>query len=543
MRGVRPKPLLVGERQSLPVYGASSAGIILRLIESISELQSYVRELRARGKSLALVPTMGALHEGHESLVRRAKQQCDAVVVSIFVNPKQFNSGEDFATYPRDLQRDAEALRALNVDAILAPREEDIYPPGFDTFVEPGKLAEHLEGAVRPGHFRGVTTIVLKLFNLVQPDLAYFGQKDFQQVQIIRRLVDDLNLSVRLVVCPIVREADGLALSSRNALLSLEAREAAPILHCCLLRGQSLAQAGESCALALLSAMQAVVQEEPRVALDYLALVDPMTLEPVQRVSAGTVALIAARVGSVRLIDNLVFGPPDASQEVLLQLAFSARPVLDATARIPGLEIEALCRRISTCRECAAITSVAIPPREFLAKYLKRDYPDLNSIRVVVIGRDAPMDPDHYLYKHPERPTRFATALYELLGVENFQEFKKACVLTDVLRCHVLSGRLPEKAATYCSRHLRVELKQFPNLQAAVLLGEDAYQQFQRDVLGRRPEEIVPFEDLLQARGWAEEEVSLPMFPAGTLRAIYCYHPTQAYKRSPQIASALPLSP
>jgi pantoate--beta-alanine ligase len=511
----------------------------LRLIESIPELQSYVRELRARGKSLALVPTRGALHEGHHSLVRRAKQQCDAVLVSIFVNPKQFNSGEDFATYPRDLQRDAEALRALNVDAILAPREEDIYPPGFDTFVEPGKLAEQLEGALRPGHFRGVTTIVLKLFNLVQPDLAYFGQKDFQQVQIIRRLVEDLNLSVRLVVCPIVRGADGLALSSRNALLSSEARQAATVLHRCLRLGESLAQGGEVCAEALLSAMRAVLKEEPQVVLDYLALVNPLNLEPAERVSAGTVALIAARAGSIRLIDNLIIGPPDASRESLLQLAFAARPVLDATARIPGLEIEALCRRITTCRECAAISSVAIPPREFLAKYLKRDYADLNSVQVVVIGRDAPMDPDHYLYKHPERPTRFVSDLYALLGVEDFQEFKKSFVLTDVLRCHVLSGLLPEKAATYCSRHLRVELKQFPNLKAVVTLGEDAYQQFQRDVLGRRPEEIIPFESLLQARGWAEEDVRLPIIAGGTLHAIYCYHPTQGYKRSPQIASDL----
>ena len=368
---------------------------------------------------------------------------------------------------------------------LLLP-QEDIYPAGFDTFVEPGKLAAPLEGASRPGHFRGVTTIVLKLFNLVQPDVAYFGQKDFQQVQIIRRLVEDLNLNVRLVICPIVREADGLALSSRNALLSREARQAATVLHRCLRHGETLVQAGEVHAQNLLKAMQAVVEKEPLVALDYLALVNPSQLEPVERVSAGTVALIAARVGSVRLIDNLIFGPPGASPELLLQLAFSARPVIDSGARIPGLETEALCRRIDTCRDCAAISSVMIPPREFLAKYLKRDYPDLNRVRVVVIGRDAPMDPDHYLYKHPDRPTRFATALYALLGVENFQDFKKAFVLTDALRCHVQSEHVPEKALTYCARHLREELKQFPNLQTVVILGEDAYRQFQRDILERQ---------------------------------------------------------
>ena len=211
-----------------------------RLITSLPEVQSYVREVHARGRSLGLVPTMGALHEGHESLIRRAKQQCDTVLVSIFVNPKQFNSRADFANYPRDLASDTEALRAHNVDAVFAPSEEDIYPPGFDTFVEAGSLAAPWEGSSRPGHFRGVATVVLKLFNLAQPDVAYFGQKDFQQIQIIRRLVEDLNLSVRLMICPIVRDAEGLALSSRNALLNSEQRRAAAVLHTCLRRGEKL---------------------------------------------------------------------------------------------------------------------------------------------------------------------------------------------------------------------------------------------------------------------------------------------------------------
>jgi len=511
-----------------------------RLTTSIPELQSYLRELRARGRSLALVPTMGALHEGHQSLIRRAKQQCDAVVVSTFVIPPQFNSAEDLASYPRDLQKDTEALRALNVDGIFAPHLEEIYPLEFATFVEPGKLAAPLEGASRPGYFRGVTTLVLKLFNLAQPDVAYFGQKDFQQVQIIRRLVEDFNLNVRLVICPIVREADGLALSSRNALLSGEARQAATVLYRCLRRGETLVHGGEVHAQNLLPAMQQVVEEEPRVALDYLALVNPAQFDPVERVSAGTVALIAARVGSVRLIDNLIFGPPGASPELLLQLAFSARPVIDSGARIPGLETEALCRRIEACRDCAAFSSVMIPPREFLAKYLKRDYPDLNRVRVVVIGRDAPMDPDQYLYKHTDRPSRFATALYALLGVENFQNFEKAFALTDALRCHVQSAHVPERALAYCARHLREELKQFPQLQAVVILGEDAYRQFQKDVLERHGEAIQPFEQILKPQGWAEEDVRLPFLPAGTLHVIYCYHPTTGYKHSPSIAAALP---
>ncbi len=511
-----------------------------RLITSVPELQSYIRELRAHGRSLALVPTMGALHEGHQSLIRRAKQQCDAVIVSIFVNPIQFGSGEDFASYPRDLQKDAEALRALKVDGIFAPHHEDMYPAGFDTFVEFGKFAAPLEGASRPGHFRGVATIVLKLFNLAQPDVAYFGQKDFQQVQVIRRLVEDLNVNVRLVICPTVREADGLALSSRNVLLTREARQAAPILQRCLRHGETLVQAGEVHAENLLQAMHAVLKEEPLVSLDYLALVNPFGLEPVERVSTGTVALLAARVGSVRLIDNLIFGPPGASPELLLQLAFSARPVIDTGARIPGMETEALCRRIETCRDCAAISCVMIPPREFLAKYLKRDYPDLNRVRVMVIGRDAPMDPDHYLYKRPEQPTRFATALYALLGMESFQDFEKACVLTDALRCHVQSEHVPEKALTYCARHLREELKQFPNLQTVVILGEDAYLQFQRGVLDRHGDEIKPFEEILKREGWAQEDVPFPLLKTGTLRLIYSYHPTMGYRHSPSIARALP---
>jgi len=511
-----------------------------RLITSIPELQRHVREGRARGRSLGLVPTMGALHEGHQSLIRRAKQQCDTVLVSIFINPKQFNSHKDLASYPRDLDRDTEALRAHNVDAVFAPPEDAIYPPGFDTFVKPGKLAVPWEGTSRAGHFRGVATVVLKLFNLVQPDVAYFGQKDFQQVQVIRRMVEDLNLNVRLVICPIVRNAEGLALSSRNALLSSEQRLAATVLHRCLSRGEALVHAGEVCATTLLKAMHEVLAAEPQVALDYLAIVDPIQLTPVDRVRAGTVVLIAARVGPVRLIDNLILGPPGASPDLLLQLAFAARPVIDSGARIPGLETEALCRRIEACRDCAAISSVMIPPREFLAKYLKRDYPDLNRVRVAVIGRDSPMDPDHFLYRYPERPARFATALYALLGVEDYQQFRQAFVLTDALRCHVQSEHLPGKALAYCARHLRDELQQFPNLEGVVVLGDDAYRQFQTEILGRGVEQVRPFEEVLKQEGWAKEDTLVPLLPPRTLRVVYAYHPTMGYKRSPSIAQALP---
>jgi hypothetical protein len=181
-----------------------------------------------------------------------------------------------------------------------------------------------------------------------------------------------------------------------------------------------------------------------------------------------------------------------------------------------------------------------IPPREFLAKYVKREYPDLNRVRVVVIGRDAPMVPDLYFYKQTDHPTRFATALYVLLGVDDFQNFKKAFALTDALRCHVQSAHVPEKAAAYCARHLRDELKQFPNLQTVVTLGEDAYRQFQKDILERPAEEIPSFAEILKPHGWAEEDVRFPLLKTGTLHVIYCYHPTTGYKHSPSIASALP---
>jgi pantoate--beta-alanine ligase len=511
-----------------------------RLITTVAELQSHLRELRAGGGSLGLVPTMGALHEGHHSLIRRAKQQCDAVVVSVFVNPIQFGSSEDLARYPRDLQKDANTLRNLNVDVIFAPDREVIYPSGFDTFVEPGKLAAALEGASRPGHFRGVTTVVLKLFNLVQPEVAYFGQKDFRQVQVIRRLVEDLNLSVRLVVCPIVREGDGLALSSRNTLLSREARQAATVLNRSLRHGEALVHAGEVRAPELLKAMRAMVEEEPRVTLDYLTLVDPSRLEPVERVAAGTVALMAARVDSVRLIDNLIIGPEGTSPDLLLQLAFTASEIINSGARIPGFETEALCRRISTCRDCAALSSVLIPPREFMAKYLKRDCPDLNHVRVMVIGRDAPMNPDRYLYRQPDHPSSFAEAVFKLLGVENFQAFKRSFVLTSALRCHVQSVNAPEKALTYCARHLRDEMKQFPNLQAAVILGKDAYHQFQKEVLERPEEEIKPLDEILKPAGWAVEDVPFPHLKAGTLRLIFTYHPSFEYNPCTSLAEAFP---
>ena len=294
-----------------------------RLFTSTCDVRSYARDVKRRGLSLALVPTMGALHDGHRSLLRRAQRECDAVLVSIFVNPTQFNSPRDFAKYPRDLEKDAEELRELNVDAIFAPHSDEMYPPGFETYIAPGKLTESFEGSARPGHFRGVSTIVLKLFNLVQPDLSYFGQKDFQQGRVIQRMLEDFNLDVRLVICPTVREGDGLAMSSRNALLSPDARHAATALYRSLRHGETLVHAGEVCAERVLNAMTAILDQERPVEVDYLALVDPTYLEPVERVTPGTVALVAARIADTRLIDNLIFGPPGADPEALVRLAFT----------------------------------------------------------------------------------------------------------------------------------------------------------------------------------------------------------------------------
>jgi pantoate--beta-alanine ligase len=272
-------------------------------------MNSFTAAVRSRAKSLALVPTMGALHEGHLSLVRQAKKECDVVVVSIFVNPTQFGPGEDFGRYPRSPEKDLEVLRALKVDAVFAPPSHTVYPPGFATFVDPGPLATVFEGALRPGHFRGVATVVLKLFIIVQPDLAVFGQKDFQQVVVIRRLVEDLNLAVKIVVCPIVREADGLALSSRNVYLNAEDRKAALVLFRSLKQAEEMVRAGEVDAEKLVREMRKTIQAESRVQLDYAAIVDPSTLAPVAHAIPGSVALVAARLSTVRLIDNLIFAP------------------------------------------------------------------------------------------------------------------------------------------------------------------------------------------------------------------------------------------
>ncbi len=511
----------------------------MRLITSIADMQGFSRLTHAAGKSLALVPTMGALHDGHLSLVRQAKRQCDLVVVSIFVNPAQFGHREDFSRYPRKLEKDLELLGWHKVDATFAPSAAEMYPEGFETFVEPGEISTPLEGTARPGHFRGVATVVLKLFNIIRPDVAYFGQKDFQQALLVRRLVEDLNLGVRLVILPIVREPDGLALSSRNANLSLEERAAALVLYRSLRHAEELVHAGETETRKVLDEMRKVFAVEPGAQLDYLAIVDPTSLQPVARVTSSCVALVAARVGTTRLIDNLIFGPPGASPETLLQLALTAQPGADAQTRIPGLETDALRLKIENCRDCAAISSISLPPRQFLTRYLKRNYPDLNVVRVAVIGRDAPNRPENFLYENPTGSNRFVAGLYDLVGVKDFAEFRTRFVLTDAIRCHALGLHVPEKALANCAKHLSEELKLFPNLEKLVVLGEDAYLQFQQFILGRSPADLKPFPDLLKSKGWASEDVRIVGLGERVLRVFYCHHPTFGYHRSPSIAARL----
>ena len=271
-----------------------------------------VAEMRAARRGLdevGFVPTMGFLHDGHLALVARARAQSRAVVASIFVNPTQFGESRDLELYPRDLPGDLAKLERAGVDLVFTPSAAEMYPPGADTRVEVGAIAHGLEGASRPGHFAGVATVVTKLFNVVQPARAYFGQKDAQQVAVIRRMVRDLDQPVEVVAAPTVREADGLAMSSRNVRLSPDERRAAPVLFRALSAAASLAGAGERSGERLREAVRRMVATEPSVALDYVSLADPETLAELDEVDGPALASLAARLGEVRLIDNLLLAP------------------------------------------------------------------------------------------------------------------------------------------------------------------------------------------------------------------------------------------
>jgi pantoate--beta-alanine ligase len=283
----------------------------MQILSDISELRTTLRRLRIGSepethRSLGFVPTMGALHAGHRSLVQAARQRCGVVVVSIFVNPTQFGPNEDFSRYPRTLEQDCEMLQAEGVDVVFTPTAEAMYPPGASTSVEVEGVSDRLDGASRPGHFRGVATVVAKLFHIVQPDFSFFGQKDAAQVAVLRKMVSDLDFPLEIVVCPTVREPDGLAMSSRNRYLSPEGRRQALTLSQALQSAEMQAARGEDRAAVLLESMRTTFQAESAIRIDYIAAVDPDTLLPIENVGPGALLAVAAYVGNTRLIDNIL---------------------------------------------------------------------------------------------------------------------------------------------------------------------------------------------------------------------------------------------
>jgi len=274
----------------------------MKVIETIAEMRKARKNL---GETVGFVPTMGYLHEGHIALVKRAREENGSVVVSIFVNPTQFGPKEDFKSYPRDTGRDLAMLKPLT-DIVFMPSDTEMYPVYYDTWVTPGEIATRLEGAVRPGHFRGVDTVVAKLFNIVQPDKAYFGQKDAQQLAIIKRMVDDLNMPLEVVACPTAREADGLAMSSRNVYLNREQRKAATVLYKALTLGKEMWGQGEKEAGTIRRRMMELIEGEPQGIIDYISVADPETLKEMHHIKTQALVSLAVKFGKTRLIDNVV---------------------------------------------------------------------------------------------------------------------------------------------------------------------------------------------------------------------------------------------
>jgi pantoate--beta-alanine ligase len=282
----------------------------MEIVRIISGMKEIVRQARAENHVIGFIPTMGALHEGHLSLVRRARVDCSRVYASIFLNPTQFALNEDLSRYPKTFESDVEKLTAAGVEVLFAPGINEIYPPGFRTYVNVEGLSERLEGRSRPGHFRGVATVVLKLFEIVQPQFAYFGRKDAQQVRILQQMTTDLNLNVEIVVCPIVREGDGLALSSRNTYLNSEERRAATVLQRALNEARRALNAGTRDALQLQTALRKILSNETLARVDYVEMVDAESFEPVSSIGARPVyVLLAVFIGNTRLIDNLFIEP------------------------------------------------------------------------------------------------------------------------------------------------------------------------------------------------------------------------------------------
>ncbi|GAW92212.1 pantoate--beta-alanine ligase [Calderihabitans maritimus] len=276
----------------------------MRVINSISGLREYLEPCRKKGKTIGFVPTMGYFHEGHLSLMRQARKDCDVVVVSIFVNPIQFGAGEDYEEYPRDIDRDSKLAEKVGVDVIFAPAVREMYPEGYSTFVEVENLTEGLCGRSRPGHFRGVTTVVTKLFNIVQPDKAYFGQKDAQQAMVIRKMVADLNMPLEVIVLPTVREADGLAMSSRNVYLTPEQRKSATVLYRSLQLAKNLIEAGERSVAAVVERVKQEINAEPLAKIDYVEIRRADDLAQVEKIEGKILIALAVFIGKTRLIDN-----------------------------------------------------------------------------------------------------------------------------------------------------------------------------------------------------------------------------------------------
>jgi pantoate--beta-alanine ligase len=296
----RTRPLVIRDNERLRSVRS------LRIIETVRDMRSWSEAERRAGRRIALVPTMGALHEGHLALVREARRRGDRVVVSLFVNPAQFAPNEDLSRYPRDFARDSDLLEEEKVDVLFHPSAAEVYPEGYQTYVGVERLAPLLCGEHRPGHFRGVATVVAKLFNMVRPHAAVFGAKDYQQLQVIRRMVKDLNFDVEIVSHPIVRDRDGLALSSRNVYLSARERAVAPCLFHALNAAQSLVAGGERDGARVIAAARSVIEAEPLAEIEYVRLCDPETLEEIGRVENEALLALAVRIGPARLIDNAV---------------------------------------------------------------------------------------------------------------------------------------------------------------------------------------------------------------------------------------------
>ena len=277
----------------------------MQVINTIAEMRKLRRQL---SEPLGFVPTMGYFHEGHLSLVRQARKENPTVVVSIFVNPTQFGPGEDFQDYPRDLNRDLELLEREKTDIVFVPSEEEMYPRGFNSWVDVEKVTERLEGASRPGHFRGVATVCAKLFNIIQPTRAYFGRKDAQQAVVIKKMVADLNMNLEIIVVPTVRESNGLAMSSRNTYLNPEERQAATVLFKALSLARELWQGGEKDADKIRHQMTSLIHKEPLAKIDYVSIADANTLEELKKIDRPAIVFLAVRIGKTRLIDNVILG-------------------------------------------------------------------------------------------------------------------------------------------------------------------------------------------------------------------------------------------